>query len=692
MNFRLKNLSFGTRLLGIVLIPLIAFIASTGFLFYSSIHDKQHLDQLKMLPEFSISASALVHNLQIERGLSAGYIGSKGNSFGTQLTSHTRETDRALQTLKESISKNDLNVLYPGADAAIEDIFSRLDKLPQVRSDVRSLSWDLKTAVGYYTDINSNILALIETLSALSSNNEIAKLGLASVNFMNIKERSGIIRAVLASAFAANKFSPGMRDKFITLLAEQKIFRDKFLHFSTPETRHAYNSLIAQPVFQETAQLVTTALENRGGDFGIDANHWFRKQTEKINQLKKFEDELTKKARERTELLSLAAARAIWMEFAIGGVVLLFTLIFSHTLIRRLSNESRLMSESLVRISHGELSGESYPYNTPEFSALSCMQRKLIEVNTAIENVTHTVRNSAMEISQSNNSLAQRAEEQASNLERTAASMEQITATVRLTAENLQQGNQLSVEANKYANDGQVIVSKAVIAMNEINDDSKKIADIINVIDEIAFQTNLLALNAAVEAARAGEQGRGFAVVASEVRNLAQRSASAAQDIKTLIEASVKKINSGSELVNASGQSLTNIVDAVTKVSEIISEITTAGEEQALGVEQINDSLMKLDDVNHQNTSMVEEVAVSSRILEEQSTELEHLISFYHISEKAHKSSPATQTDPIAPPTPAHEARRAGNRPWSEDTSGRKQEKETPLSTPKDDQSAWEAF
>ncbi len=696
MTPRLNQLSFGQRLAAIVLFPLLAFIASLGYLLSSVIDENQHIETLKAVPEFSASASALIHNLQIERGLSAGYIGSKGRKFSAKLDSHVSNTDTTLTAFRNSIDHEKLQALHPGIERDLQQLLAQLDQLDATRASIRSQSWPVKRALAWYTNTNGQLLSLIETLFSESTLPEISRQGLATVNFMNIKERSGIIRAVLTGTFASNAFAAGMRDRFITLLAEQQVFKSKFDHFSDSKTRSAYAALTNQPVFTETARMIDTA-KTRGSNFGIDAADWFEKQTRKINALKSFEDKLTQQISSVMEQQSSASEKQLWAEIILGALVLLATMLLSWTLIRRLSAESAALSGALEQISHGDLSETALDYEGPAFTALGRMRTKLVEVNSAISHVTHTVRSSAKEISAANTSLAQRAEEQATNLEKTAASMEQITATVKLTSENLQQGNQLSEDAKTIANDGQLIVGKAIEAMNEINEDSKKIADIINVIDEIAFQTNLLALNAAVEAARAGEQGRGFAVVAAEVRNLAQRSAEAAQEIKTLIEASVKKIHSGSDLVNASGDSLQGIVEAVTKVSNIIAEISTAGQEQAIGVEQINDSIMKLDDVNQQNAAMVEEVAVSSKILEEQSTELEQLISFYHYEaqtaadsrtaqqpdqEPKHDAEPQPATDPI-------NERRSSNRPWS---AASNRNTSTAVTTAEGTDDVWEAF
>lgn len=256
---------------------------------------------------------------------------------------------------------------------------------------------------------------------------------------------------------------------------------------------------------------------------------------------------------------------------------------------------------------------------------------KLKEIISGIKSGAHEVSIAAEQVSQGNANLSQRTQEQASSLEEVASSMEQMTGTTSQNASNAQLTNQLAQDASKHAENGVRVVRNAVQAMNEIDSSSKKIADIIKVIDEIAFQTNLLALNAAVEAARAGEQGRGFAVVASEVRNLAGRSATAAKEIKVLIEDSVAKVETGAELVNESGKSLEEIVTSVKKASVMATEIAEASKEQSEGIEQVNKAILQMDEMTQQNASLVEQAAAASEAMGAQAQELSALVSYFDL-------------------------------------------------------------
>ena len=262
--------------------------------------------------------------------------------------------------------------------------------------------------------------------------------------------------------------------------------------------------------------------------------------------------------------------------------------------------------------------------------------RKLLEIISGIKSGAGEVSIASEQVSQGNANLSQRTQEQASSLEEVASSMEEMTGTVNQNSENAQHANQLAIAAREQADLGGKVVGEAVVAMSEINSASKQIADIIGVIDEIAFQTNLLALNAAVEAARAGEQGRGFAVVASEVRNLAGRSATAAKEIKELIKNSVDKVENGSRLVSESGGALSEIVDSVKKVSDIVAEIAAASKEQSDGINQVNKALLQMDEMTQQNASLVEEAAAASEAMGAQAQELDALVAFFKLDESAY--------------------------------------------------------
>ena len=310
---------------------------------------------------------------------------------------------------------------------------------------------------------------------------------------------------------------------------------------------------------------------------------------------------------------------------------------------------------------------------TGQIEDLSKSVNKLIHtmmtVVGQIKLATATVRNGTEEISKGNGHLSQRTEEQASSLAETSSSMEQMTSTVRMTADNADQARQLSAAARGQAEKGGGIVNSAVAAMAGINASSKKISDIIGVIDDIAFQTNLLALNAAVEAARAGDQGRGFAVVATEVRSLAGRSATAAKEIKMLIGDSVAKVEEGSKLVDASGKALGDIGIAVTRVTEVITDIARASQEQAVGIEQVNKAVMQMDEMTQHNAALVEEAGAASASMLDQATQLADMIGKYRVAGDGVDRPEDARMGAGAPaesraPSGAAE-RRGASRPWT---------------------------
>jgi methyl-accepting chemotaxis protein len=328
---------------------------------------------------------------------------------------------------------------------------------------------------------------------------------------------------------------------------------------------------------------------------------------------------------------------AFILTLVIAGAALLIGVGAAWLVTRSITAPLREAVAVASRVAQGDLSGHVQVKSSDEtgqlMQALKDMNDSLVRMVSQVRSGTDTISTASSQIAAGNQDLSSRTEQQASSLQETASSMEELTSTVKQNADNARQANGLAASASEVAVKGGAVVSQVVDTMGSINESARKISDIIGVIDGIAFQTNILALNAAVEAARAGEQGRGFAVVASEVRNLAQRSAGAAKEIKALIEDSVEKVNAGSKLVDQAGTTMQDIVESVRRVTDVIDEITSASQEQTSGIEQINTAITQMDEVTQQNAALVEEAAAAAEALQDQASQLAQVVNIFKLDD-----------------------------------------------------------
>ena len=859
-----SGLGIRTKLILIVLFPLL------GLLYFSisSTIEKsavsREMGKLESLVELSVDIGALAHELQKERGMTAGFLGSKGVKFASELPAQRIETDKKIASLKQALAAFDATRFSASLKSQLDEVMRNAGEVGAKREAVSALNITAPEVVGYYTMTIGKFLNIPNQTPTLSSNSQVARLASTYAALLQAKERAGQERAMLTGALAADKFAPDVFARFLATSAAQEVYIKIFDSYALDGQKEFYKSKISGSAVDEVAAIKKAAIDKvNEKSLGIDSGLWFKRATEKINLLKEVEDRLSGDLLSTTRQLKGQAQALMSFYIMTSVAALLITLVFAiymiRALLRQLGGEPDHAAQIALSIASGKLDNtiEIKPNDTTSLMAtLKNMQQQLLDRITAerkvadenlrikigldnvstgvmiadsarniiyvnksvvkilseaeagirkqlpdfsaarlvgtnidsfhrtpshqaqllanlndvytaklevggrsmvvsaspvineqgqrlgsvaewldrtaeeaverevasivgaavlgdftkriemqgkegffkqlgeginqlmetsdrglqeivrmlgslahgdltdkianeyagtfgqlkddanttaeqlkeiigqIKDATDAINIAAKEIAAGNNDLSQRTEEQASSLEETASSMEELTSTVKQNAENAKQANQLAIGASDVAGKGGAVVSQVVTTMDSINESSRKIVDIISVIDGIAFQTNILALNAAVEAARAGEQGRGFAVVAGEVRNLAQRSAAAAKEIKTLIGDSVEKVEGGSKLVAQAGQTMEEIVTSIKRVTDIMSEITAASVEQSDGIEQVNLAITQMDEVTQQNAALVEEAAAAAESLEEQAQNLAVSVATFKVDDK----------------------------------------------------------
>jgi methyl-accepting chemotaxis protein len=388
-----------------------------------------------------------------------------------------------------------------------------------------------------------------------------------------------------------------------------------------------------------------------------------KKWMEALDELVSLEDKLNAQAAIDAHA-AFSSARTFMIALGLLAVIVctLAGFAITRSILRQLGGEPVYAAKIAGQIASGDLSGDIETSSNDSASLLvemKVMRDSLVNIVSQVRMGTDTIATASSEIAAGNLDLSSRTAMQSGALEKTASSMEELTATVKQNADNARQANQLAVSASEVAKKGGEVVGEVVHTMGSIHESAKKIVDIISVIDGIAFQTNILALNAAVEAARAGEQGRGFAVVAAEVRNLAQRSANAAKEIKSLIGDSVEKVNSGTKLVDQAGATMNEVVASVKRVTDIIGEIADASREQTSGIEQVNEAILDMESVTQQNAALVEEAASAAQSLQTQASELANVVTLFKLSSEqqmsfnAQMSATILESQPTLAPRPA---------------------------------------
>jgi methyl-accepting chemotaxis protein len=459
------------------------------------------------------------------------------------------------------------------------------------------------------------------------------------IDLANILDMVNRIRthAVIAASAPEPAVAQQQNADTLVLDAEIETIWTKYMGtVLTPDEEKLADAFASQWKVYQASRNVTLgrAME---GDFDAarenaasDAGPRFAAARETMQKLLTLQGEVAKQEYENAYSRSVST-RNLAIAATIAGLCLLAWISFMT--LRAITRPLGTAVKLARAVADGDLTQRIEVHSTNEIGqlmqALKDMNDSLVRVVGQVRTGTDTVATASSQIAAGNLDLSSRTEEQASSLEETASSMEELTSTVKQNAENARQANQLVVATADVAVRGGEVVGQVVDTMASIKDSSRKIADIIGVIDGIAFQTNILALNAAVEAARAGEQGRGFAVVASEVRNLAQRSAGAAKEIKGLIEDSVGKVDAGGKLVDEAGKTMDEVVSSVKRVTDIMSEIAAASQEQSAGIEQVNQAIAQMDEVTQQNAALVEEAAAAAESLQDQAGKLTEAVSVF---------------------------------------------------------------